>query len=58
MEAWMFISTPFVRFAVNRLYRQGKLDKQQRDYLILQDRQINVMITIGALVLLAAYYIR
>lgn len=54
----MFISTPFVRFAVDRLYRQGKLDKQQRDYLILQDRQINVMITIGALVLLAAYYIR
>lgn len=54
----MFISTPFVRFVVSRLYRQGKLDKQQRDYLILQDRQINVMITIGALVLLTAYYIR
>lgn len=54
----MFISTPFIRFSVNRLYRQGKLDKHQRDYLILQDRQINVMITIGALVLLAAYYIR
>ncbi|MCG8611820.1 MAG: hypothetical protein MI864_14930 [Pseudomonadales bacterium] len=54
----MFISTPFVRFAVNRLYRQGKLDKQQREYLILQDLQINIMITIGALVLLAAYFFR
>lgn len=54
----MFISTPFVRFAVNRLYRQGKLDRRQHDYLILQDWQINVMITIGALVLLAAYFIR
>lgn len=53
----MFISTPFVRLAINHLYRQGKLDKQQRDYLALQDRQINLMITIGALVLLAAYLI-
>ncbi|QFT57123.1 hypothetical protein FIU95_21460 (plasmid) [Microbulbifer sp. THAF38] len=54
----MFISTPFVRFTVNRLYRQGKLDQQQRDYLILQDRQINMMISIGALVLIAAYFFR
>ena len=52
----MFISTPFIRFAVNRLHRQGKLDKQQRDYLILQDSQINTMISIGAIVLIAAYF--
>ena len=53
----MFISTPFVRFAVNHLYRLGKLDKQQRDYLIQQDQQTNTVITIGALVLLAAYIV-
>lgn len=50
----MFITTPFVHFTVNRLYNQGKITEQQRQSLIVHDRHINTIITIGAAVLLIA----
>jgi hypothetical protein len=56
-EQGMFITTPFIRYFVNRLYESGKLDLQQRDQLILQDRQFNVAITGSALFLIASLFI-
>jgi hypothetical protein len=53
----MFITTPFVRFTVNRLYRQGRLTKAQKENLIVQDRHINTIITLGAAFVLAAFFI-
>lgn len=53
----MFITTPFIRYFVNRLYESGKLDLQQREQLILQDRQFNVAITGAALFLIASLFI-
>lgn len=53
----MFISTVIVRPLVNHLYRKGKLDEQQRDHLILQDFHTNLVITIGAAVVLVAYLV-
>lgn len=53
----MFITTPFVRFAVNRLYRQGKIDQQQKDHLILQDRQLNTIVTITAIFVCLAVFL-
>ena len=53
----MFITTPFVRFTVNRLYRQGRLTRQQKDNLIVQDRHINIIVSLGAAVVLAAFFI-
>ena len=53
----MFITTPFIRYFVNRLYESGQLDLQQRDQLILQDRQFNDAITGAALFLIASLFI-
>jgi len=50
----MFISTPFVRLVVNRLFRQGKIDSQQRIYLVKQDRHINILIIIAVFMLAVA----
>ncbi len=52
----MFISTPFIRYFVNRLYEAGKIDAQQRDQLILQDRQFNIVITGAALLLVTSLF--
>jgi hypothetical protein len=53
----MFISTPFVRFVVNRLYCQGRLDDQQRERLVSQDININIIITIVGGAYMAASYL-
>ncbi|WP_167352702.1 hypothetical protein [Marinobacter adhaerens] len=53
----MFITTPLIRSVVNRLFQSGKIDGQQRDQLLSQDRQINVVITGAALVLFASLFI-
>ncbi len=53
----MFITTPFIRWLVNRLFQKGKIDEEQRDQLLSQDRQINVVITGSALMLLASLFI-
>tara|TARA_R110000803_G_scaffold151084_3_gene216259 strand:- start:225 stop:386 length:162 start_codon:yes stop_codon:yes gene_type:complete len=53
----MFITTPLIRWVVNRLFQSGKIDGQQRDQLLSQDRQINVVITGAALVLFASLFI-
>ncbi|MAI33393.1 MAG: hypothetical protein CMM07_17195 [Rhodopirellula sp.] len=55
--AFMFITTPLIRWVVNRLFQSGKIDGQQRDQLLSQDRQINVVITGAALVLFASLFI-
>lgn len=39
----MFLSTPFVRYVVNRYFESGKLDEIQRELLIRQDWQLNVV---------------
>lgn len=39
----MFLSTPFVRYVVNRYFESGKLDEIQRELLIKQDWQLNVV---------------
>lgn len=52
----MFITTPLIRWLVNRLFQSGKIDGQQRDQLLSQDRQINVVITGAALVLFASLF--
>lgn len=54
--AFMFITTPLIRWVVNRLFQSGKIDGQQRDQLLSQDRQINVVITGAALVLFASLF--
>jgi hypothetical protein len=54
--AFMFITTPLIRWLVNRLFQSGKIDGQQRDQLLTQDRQINVVITGAALVLFASLF--
>jgi hypothetical protein len=54
--AFMFITTPLIRWLVNRLFQSGKIDGQQRDQLLSQDRQINVVITGAALVLFASLF--
>lgn len=51
----MFISTPIVRFAVNHFYQAGKISQKQREELILQDLQVNVVLTAAIVVLAAAY---
>lgn len=53
----MFITTPFIRWLVNRLFLSGKIDGNQRDQPLSQDRQINVVITGSALMLLASLFI-
>jgi len=50
----MFISTPIIIYLTNHLYRLERITLQQRDSLVLQDRHLNVMVTIGAVVILAA----
>ncbi|MEQ8184005.1 hypothetical protein [Marinobacter salarius] len=52
----MFITTPLIRWLVNLLLQSGKIDGQQRDQLLSQDRQINVVITRAALVLFASLF--
>jgi hypothetical protein len=54
--AFMFITTPLIRWLVDRLFQSGKIDGQQRDQLLTQDRQINVVITGAALVLFASLF--
>lgn len=53
----MFLTTPFVRMLVNRLYQSGKIDEVQKNLLISQDRQINVVITGAALLLLMSLFL-
>jgi hypothetical protein len=53
----MFITTPFIRWTANRLYMQGKIEVEQRDRLIVQDKQLNIVITAGAICLLINYFI-
>lgn len=53
----MFISTPFVRFTVNHFYQKGKITEQQRETLIAQDRQVNVVLTAAVAVIVIAYLI-
>ena len=52
----MFLTTPVIRWTANRLYRQGKIEKEQRDRLIIQDRQLNINITTGVVCLLVKYF--
>lgn len=51
----MFLTTPVIRWIANMLYRQGRLEEEQRDRLIVQDRQLNIIITAGAVCLLVKY---
>jgi hypothetical protein len=37
------------------MYSQGKIDLDQRDNLIVQDRQLNTIIAIGAIVVIAKF---
>lgn len=57
LEARMFITTPFIRWTANRLYMQGKIEVEQRDRLIAQDKQLNIVITAGAIFILINYFI-
>lgn len=52
----MFLTTPFIRWTANRLYSQGRIEQEQRDRLILQDKQLNLVITAGAIFLLVKYF--
>ena len=51
----MFISNPVVFLTVNKLCKQGKIDKKQRDKLLIKDKSINMAIVTIAAVVLAAY---
>jgi hypothetical protein len=53
----MFVSTPFVRYVANRLFRQGKIDGRQHSYIVKQDLHLNVSITIAVSMLLIASYL-
>lgn len=56
-EEIMFLTTPFIRWTANRLYDQGRIEEEQRDRLIIQDRQLNIVITAGAVCLLIKYFV-
>ncbi|UZE97285.1 hypothetical protein [Alkalimarinus alittae] len=51
----MFIGNPLVVFTVNLLCKQGKIDNNQRDKLIIKDKKINSVIAIFASIALTAY---
>jgi len=46
----MFITTPFVRFTVSRLYATGKIDKQQMELLMAKENSINTITTTALLI--------
>jgi hypothetical protein len=52
----MFLTTPIIRWTANRLYRQGRIEQEHRDRLLLQDKHLNIVITAGALCLLIKYF--
>jgi hypothetical protein len=51
----MFISTPFIRLVVGWLHRKGQLDQLQYETLIQKDLQLNIDLTIIAVVTFIAY---
>jgi hypothetical protein len=52
----MFLTTPFIRWTANRLYNQGRIKEEHRDRLIVQDIQLNIVVTAGAICLLIKYF--
>jgi len=53
----MFISTPFIRLVVGWLHRKGQLDQLQYETLIQKDIQLNIGLTIIAVVAFIAYLV-
>lgn len=53
----MFLTTPFIRWTANHLYQRGRIEQEQRDRLILQDKHLNIVITAGALCLVVKYFV-
>lgn len=49
----MTLSNPLIRLAANRLCDKGRIDEEQRESLLRQDSQFNIIIAVGVLCVVA-----